>query len=94
MIQRQSLSADRRVEVVNEEKKTDPGNRSVRNVLRVVGPVVMVSGMLLTLTGVASFSLTFGGSEPPKWLWMPFAGMPLFFVGRILYQFGYMDKPG
>jgi hypothetical protein len=47
--------------MTDEEKKTDPGNRGARKVLRVVGPVVMVSGM------------------------------PLFFVGRILHQFGCMD---
>jgi len=75
-----------------EEEKIDPGHRGVRNVLRVVGPIVALTGLVFIIVGVVSFFSAFGGSGRPEYAWCPFVGMPLLFVGAVLSSLGYMGK--
>jgi len=75
-----------------EEEKIDPGHGGVRSVLRVVGPIVGLTGLIFMIVGVVSFFSAFGGSGGPKYFWCCFVGIPLMFVGGVLTQFAYMGK--
>ena len=75
-----------------EEEKIDPGHGGIRDVLRVVGPIVAVIGLIFGIVGIASFFSAFGGSGPPRQFWCAFVGMPLLAVGIALTKFGYMGK--
>lgn len=72
--------------------KIDPGHNKPRNVLRIVGPIILGLGVLLIVIGIASFFMSMGGFEPPKYFWCAFLGIPLVFVGGVMTQFGYMGK--
>jgi len=75
-----------------EEEKIDPGHRGIRGVLRVVGPVVAVVGLIFVLVGLASFFSAFGGSKPPGRFWCAFIGIPLLGLGVMITKFAYMGK--
>ena len=45
----------------------------------------------MVISMVEFFSL-FGSSREPRFIWMPFLGIPLLFVGGVMTQFGYMGK--
>ena len=64
-----------------DEKQIDPGYRSVQRVLLTVGPILAAIGLILMVMGLASFFMAFGGSEPPRYFWCAFIGMPLLFGG-------------
>lgn len=70
----------------------DPGHNSVRNTLRVAGPVVAMAGLGFMIVGFADFFRAFGGSGEPRLFWCLFVGMPLLFVGLVLSSYGYMGK--
>ncbi|MBN2269438.1 MAG: hypothetical protein JXN61_02425, partial [Sedimentisphaerales bacterium] len=72
-----------------EEEKIDPGHRGVRNILRIVGPIVAITGLIFIVVG---FSSVFASHGSPKYAWCPFVGMPLLFVGIVLSSMGYMSK--
>ncbi len=75
-----------------KEKQIDPGHRSLRDTLRIVGPIVGGAGVLLIILGMVSFFGAFGGSGPPKYFWCAFLGMPLAFAGGVMTSYGYMGK--
>jgi hypothetical protein len=70
----------------------DPGHNSVRDTLRVAGPVVALTGLGFIVVGLVDFFRAFGGSGEPKLFWCGFVGMPLLFVGLVLSSYGYMGK--
>jgi len=70
----------------------DPGHSSVRNTLRVAGPILVVIGLGFMIVGFVDFVHAFGGSGPPKLFWCGFVGMPLLFAGFVLSSYGYMGK--
>jgi len=74
------------------EKQIDPGHKSIRDTLRIVGPIVAGAGVLLVVIGTVSFFMAFGGSGPPKYFWCAFLGLPLTFVGVVMTSYGYMGK--
>ena len=74
------------------EKQIDPGHSSVRDTLRVVGPVIALVGLTLIVVGTVDFFRAFGGDGPPKLFWCPFLGIPLLFVGVVLSGYGYMGQ--
>jgi ribosomal protein L40E len=74
------------------DKQIDPGHKSIRNVLRIVGPIVTAIGLILILIGFVSFFRSVGSFGPPKYAWCPFVGMPLLFVGIVMTSAGYMGK--
>jgi RNA polymerase subunit RPABC4/transcription elongation factor Spt4 len=75
-----------------DEKQIDPGHSSARDTLRVIGPVIALTGLALIIVGTVDFFLAFGGDGPPKLFWCPFIGIPLLFVGSVLSTYGYMGK--
>ncbi len=75
-----------------QDKQIDPEHRSIRDTLRIVGPIVAGAGVLLIIIGIISFFMAFGGSGPPKYFWCAFLGMPLTFAGAVMTSYGYMGK--
>jgi len=75
-----------------EEEKIDPGHSGLRNVFRVLGPIVLLVGLLFVAIGMVSFFSSFGSFGPPRYFWCVFVGMPIMFVGLVLCKLGYMGK--
>lgn len=75
---------------MSDEEKLNPGHGEVRDVLRVVGPVVLGLGAILVVIGIGSFFSSIGSFEPPKYFWCAFLGMPMIFVGGVMTSYGYM----
>ena len=70
----------------------DPGHTTVRNALRIIGPIIALIGLGFIVVGMVGFFRAFGSFGPPKHAWCPFVGMPLLFVGIVLSSYGYMGK--
>ncbi len=68
----------------------EPGQNSMRNWLRIGGPVIFILGLLCTIIATVSFFSSFGCFEMPHYFWLGFIGLPLMFVGGVLCQFGFM----
>lgn len=68
-----------------------PSNHNeTRQLLRVVGPVLLGLGGLLTLIGLGSFFSSFGSFQMPQYFWCAFVGMPLIAAGAALSKFAYL----
>jgi RNA polymerase subunit RPABC4/transcription elongation factor Spt4 len=74
------------------DKQIDPGHEALRNTLRVVGPVIAVTGLVLMVVGFVNFFMAFGGSEPPRLFWCAFVGIPLLGVGGMLTSYAYLGR--
>jgi hypothetical protein len=74
------------------EERIDPGHKNIRNILRIVGPMTAMVGLIFIVVGLIGFFRAFGSFGPPKYAWCPFVGMPLLFVGLVLSFCGYMGK--
>jgi len=61
-----------------------------RSILRSIGPLVFIAGLICTIGGIISFFSSFGSFEPPHYFWLCFVGMPLMFVGGVMSQFGFI----
>jgi hypothetical protein len=66
------------------------GHNDVRDLLRVVGPVVLAVGVIFMIVGIGSFFASFGGFGPPRYFWCAFVGIPLMAVGGAICQFAFM----
>ena len=64
-----------------EEQKINPNHGSVRSVLRIAGPLLLLSGIVFIAVGMISFFSSFGGLEPPRYFWCCFVGGPLLVLG-------------
>ncbi|MGJ8654788.1 MAG: SHOCT domain-containing protein [Opitutaceae bacterium] len=72
--------------------RINPNHSSQRDLLRVVGPVILLIGGCFVAVGLISFFSAFGGHGAPKYFWCAFVGMPLSFVGLTICKFAYMGK--
>jgi membrane protease subunit (stomatin/prohibitin family) len=70
----------------------NPGHSNTRDVLRIVGPVLVVVGLVFIVIGIGSFFAAFGGFGPPRYFWCAFVGMPILFVGLVMSKFGYLGR--
>lgn len=50
-------------------QQIDPEHSQTRDSLRLVGPAVVVVGMIFAAIGIGSFFSSFGGFEPPRYFW-------------------------
>lgn len=71
-------------------KQIDPNHAPTRDLLRVVGPVVVLTGLLFTGVGIGSFFSAFGTFEPPRYFWCAFVGIPLLGVGGFICRFAFL----
>jgi hypothetical protein len=71
----------------------DPNHDQLRDTLRVVGPLIVVVGLVFTAIGFVSFFSSFGSfSGPPKHFWCAFVGLPMVGVGGMICQFAFLGK--
>jgi hypothetical protein len=63
---------------------------SVRNALRVLGPILLAIGLILTVAGMISFFSAFNGGGMPTFFWLAFIGLPLTGLGGSLVRAGYL----
>ncbi len=77
-----------------EEERIDPGHSKPRNVLRILGPVFLVTGGILSLTGISLFFLPLLQGGMPGFIGILFLilGGPFVVFGVAITFFGYMGK--
>jgi hypothetical protein len=75
---------------MHEERLQSSDQTAIRNFLRVGGLAAVALGLVFTIIGIASFFSAFGGSEPPRFFWCAFLGMPLMFVGSVMCGLGFL----
>ena len=68
----------------------DPGHDDVRGLLRTVGPVLLLAGLIFMAVGVVSFFSAFGSFGPPRYFWCCFVGIPLMAIGGAVCKFAFM----
>ena len=73
-----------------EEQRINPSHPSARQFLRVVGPLTVATGLLLTLIGLGSFFASFGSFEPPRYFWCAVVGLPQIGVGGTMCHFAFL----
>ncbi len=76
--------------MTNGQKSIHPQQKSVRSVLRVVGPVIVGVGILFVLVGGVDFFSKAGSAQMPTKFWCFFVGLPLLAIGGTLTRFGFM----
>jgi RNA polymerase subunit RPABC4/transcription elongation factor Spt4 len=76
----------------NEDNRIDPGHKGPRDLFRVLGPIILGLVILLIVISMVDFFSCFGSMRTPRFIWMPFLGIPMLFVGGVLSQFGYAGK--
>lgn len=72
----------------------DPRHRETRNTLRVVGPAVVILGLIFTAAGMGSFFSSLGSFDPPRYFWCAFIGLPLIVLGGALCKFAFIGAVG
>jgi hypothetical protein len=75
---------------MNQTQLELPHQDRVRTVLRRGGLSLVAIGVFLTMVGVSSFFMAFGGSEFPRFFWCAFVGLPLLFLGTVMCMFGFI----
>lgn len=75
----------------------DPHHRGTKRTLQVVGPVVLVAGILLSVVGFADFTSGFGANaledeSPLTGFWLIFIGFPLINVGWTICKVAFLGE--
>ncbi len=63
---------------------------TLRNGLRLGGPIVFGIGLILTIAGFADFFRAFGSFGMPSNFFLAFIGLPMMAVGGWMIQIGYL----
>lgn len=71
-------------------QQIDPQHTQTRDILRVVGPAVIIVGLIFTAIGIGSFFSSFGSFEMPRYFWCAFVGIPLLGLGSLICKFAFM----
>jgi hypothetical protein len=80
-------------EALRDEQRINPRHLHIRGVLRVVGPLLAVLGLVLTLIGLGSFLSSFANFPAggfPRHFWCAFLGIPLLGFGAGLTRFAFL----
>lgn len=67
-----------------------PQQASIRNFLRIAGPVALGLGVICCVTAFISLISSSNSFEPPRFFWLGFVGLPLLFAGFVMSGMGYM----
>jgi hypothetical protein len=70
-------------------KQMDPDHDAKRETLRIVGPAVLIAGLIFAAIGIGNFFASFGSFEPPRYFWCAFVGLPLIGLGASICKFAY-----
>jgi hypothetical protein len=71
-------------------QQIDPRHNDVRDILRLVGPLVVGVGGLFLLIGLVSIFSAFGSFGPPRYFWCAFVGLPLLALGGAICKYAFM----
>ena len=77
---------------MRDEERINPGHGEIRRIARIVGPIMVVVGVIFLAIGMISFFSSFGSFEPPRYFWCCFVGMPLIALGASLTQFAFLGS--
>ena len=70
----------------------DRDHSSKRTVLRIIGPILLLIGILFMLVGFVDFIAAMSGFGMPRLFWCFFIGIPFMFVGGALSIYGFMGS--
>ncbi len=76
-----------------DEKRIDPAHSAIRATLRVIGPLTVIAGGLLTVVAIGSFFgavASFPSVGFPRYFWCAFVGLPLLSAGIVMCKFAFM----
>lgn len=74
----------------NRPTPMDPEHDQIRDLLRVVGPGVVLVGLIFSAIGIGSFFSSFGTFQPPRYFWCAFVGFPLLALGGAICKFAFV----
>lgn len=77
---------------MNDGNRLNPGHQQLRQILRVVGPGIILVGLVFVAIGLISFFSSFGSFGPPRYFWCVFVGMPLIALGSAITKFAFMGS--
>jgi len=76
-----------------------PQHHQTRSALRVIGPLILIIGLVLTIVGLSGFFSAFGsgpsfGGPPPgmRRFFLAFIGLPMMAVGGAITKFAFMGS--
>ncbi len=75
---------------MNDERLQSGSHVAIRTMLRVLGPLTAMAGLVFLGVGLASFFAAFGSFQTPRLFWCAFVGIPLLFAGMVMCNFGYL----
>lgn len=67
-----------------------PAQNSIRTALWIIGPAILIAGLLCLIVAGISFFASIGSFSPPRFFWLAFVGIPLLFIGSVLSMYGFM----
>jgi len=73
-------------------KPIDDNHAEKRTLIRTLGMVILLIGLVFMAVGLIDFFRAFGGYGTPKLFWCLFIGMPLLFIGSVLCIYGFMGS--
>ena len=73
--------------------RINPNHKQQNSALKVIGPIVLMIGLIFTAIGMVSFFSAFGNSSgPPRLFWCAIIGLPITGVGVGICKFAFMGK--
>lgn len=71
----------------------DPQAGAIRKVFRVVGPMLLLGGMVCFIIAFVDFLYVMGrGRREPEYFWLFFLGAPIAFVGLVITNAAFMGR--
>lgn len=64
----------------------------MKELARILGPLLIVIGVIFLIIGMVSFFSAFGSFGMPKYFWCAFVGIPMIGIGSFMTKFAYL-KP-
>ena len=65
-------------------------HQTIRTLLRLLGPLVLLVGVVFVIAGIASFFSSFGSHEPPSNFWCAIVGIPLIGIGGGICHYAFI----
>ncbi len=75
---------------MSDERRIDPAHPEIRAILRVIGPLMILVGGILTVVGIGSFFSSFATFSTPRNFWCAFLGVPMVGIGIAISRFAFM----